>query len=104
MPSSRAWTAMARPNGPAPMIRKSMSMFGSLTFTRYSGWLGPVSLLHAGGSLPSTLRALERDENIAGPTLCLERDRPALVEVRCIVAGRQRVTVQGIVHLPRLAL
>src|SRR5215831_9855967 len=38
-------------------------------------------------SLPSTLRALERDENIARPTLRLERGRPALVEVRCIVAG-----------------
>src|SRR5262249_44434521 len=38
-------------------------------------------------SLPSTLRALERDENIARPTLRLERGRPAFVEVRCIVAG-----------------
>src|SRR5262249_16941316 len=38
-------------------------------------------------SLPSTLRALERDENIPGPTLRLERGRPAFGEVRCIVAG-----------------
>ena len=52
----------------------------------------------------SGVRALERDEDIPGPTLCLERDGPALVQVRCVVARRQRVAVQGIDPLPRLPL
>src|SRR5262249_41540054 len=49
-------------------------------------------------------RALERDEDIPGPLPGLERGRPALVQVRCVVACRQRVAVQGIDPLPHLPL
>jgi hypothetical protein len=52
----------------------------------------------------SGLRALERDEDIPGPTVCLERGGPTLVQVWCVVAGCQRVAVQAINPLPRLAL
>jgi hypothetical protein len=52
----------------------------------------------------SRLRALERDEDIPGSTLCVERGGPALVQVRCVVADCQRVAVQGIDPLPRLPL
>src|SRR5262249_46210286 len=52
----------------------------------------------------SGLRALERNEDIPGPPLGLERGGPALVQVRCVVAGRQRVAVQGIDSLPHLPL
>src|SRR5262249_25344354 len=104
MPSSRAWTAIARPNGPAPMMGKAMSMFGFPNVHAIFG-LARTSIASSRlESVPSRLRALERDEHIAGPTLCLERGRPALVEIRCIVAGCQRVTVQGIDPLPRLPL
>ena len=49
------------------------------------------------GAVPrSRLGAIKRDEDIPGPTLCLERGGPALVRVRCVVAGCQRVTVDGI--------
>jgi hypothetical protein len=41
----------------------------------------------------SGLRALERDEDIPGPTLCLERGGPTLVQVWCVVADCQRVAV-----------
>src|SRR5262245_34015577 len=52
----------------------------------------------------SGLCALERYEDIPGPTFCLEHGGPALVQVRCVVARRQSVTVQGIDPLPRLSL
>jgi hypothetical protein len=54
------------------------------------------------GNCCSGLRALERDEDIPGPALCLERGGPALVQVRRVVAYCQRVAVQGIDPLPRL--
>src|SRR6266850_1998182 len=56
------------------------------------------------GNCRSALRARERDEDIPRPTPCLERGGPALVQVRCVVACRQRVAVQGIDPLPRLPL
>jgi hypothetical protein len=56
------------------------------------------------GNSRSGLRALERDEDIPRPTLCLERGGPALVQVRCVVTDRQRVAVQGIDPFPRLPL
>lgn len=50
------------------------------------------------------LRALEGDQDIPRPTLGLKRGGPALIQVRRVVAYRQRVAVQGIDPLPGLAL
>jgi len=54
--------------------------------------------------LPSGLRARERDKDISGPTLCLERRGAVLVQVRRVVAYRERVAVQRIDSLPLLPL
>src|SRR5689334_16120831 len=44
----------------------------------------------------SGLRPLERDDNVPGPRRRLERGGPSLVQVRSVVARRQRVAVEGI--------
>ena len=49
-------------------------------------------------------RALERDELIPGSALRLERNGPTLVQVRCVVADRKRITVQNIDALLGLPL
>jgi hypothetical protein len=50
------------------------------------------------------LCALERNEDIPGPAFCLERGGPAILQVRRVVAGCQRVAVHHIDPLPRLPL
>jgi hypothetical protein len=52
----------------------------------------------------SMLCALERNEDIPGPAFCLERGGPALLQVRRVVAGYQRVAVHNIDSLPHLPL
>jgi hypothetical protein len=49
-------------------------------------------------------RALERDDLIPGAALRLERNGPTLVQVRCVVADRKRISVQNIDALPGLPL
>src|SRR5687768_6178436 len=52
----------------------------------------------------SGLCALERDEDMPGPTFCFEGARSALLQVWCVVANRQGVAVEGVDALPHLAL
>ena len=75
---------------------------GGRSSSRNSGWK-PKSW-SCGINRRSRLRAPERDEDIPGPTLCLERSGPTLVQVWRVVASRQRVAVQAVNSLPRLAL
>lgn len=56
------------------------------------------------GSDLSGLCTLERNEDISGATLCLERRGPAFLQVRCVVADWQRVAVEDVDALPRLSL
>jgi hypothetical protein len=62
------------------------------------------ALLHNRGNCRSRFRPLEANEHVPGPFACLERHGPGFGQIRCVVARRQRVAVQGIDPLPHFSV
>ena len=92
-----------RPLGPPlSALPPGAEYYNGLPLRPAASWRGDgaghdgAALLARGGRLwlhRSGLLAFERDENIPGPALRLERSGPPFLQVWCVVAGCQRVAV-----------